>query len=288
MRLLFICFFIMTLLYACSPAEEFTQTNDEDMSGESPRLVTIASDVSKEDTMFTENPELFFSKNFTQTLSRDIYPDDILTIRYDLKRMNHCEMGGRDFLQSLTGFYQVDEQAPESFEYIPSYSTSDRPQEAKIKVPQGKQISFWFYSVDTNGCEAWDSNFDQNYTIPITIQDASSHHEVSVITFEADGDMTQSHVLRSGSKMMVRFDIKRLNQCESVQNQMPQWGIMGHFKTEISEEEIFSVTENLDGELRTLDVELEVPNGSILYMWFTATNRYGCFQEDQGASLDIQ
>jgi hypothetical protein len=68
---------------------------------------------------------------------------------------------------------------------------------------------------------------------------------------------------------------------------IPQWGVTGHLKTDVTEEELFNVTTLVDGELTAPQVELSVPEGESLYIWFTATNRYGCHQEDVGASLEI-
>ena len=281
---------IMALSIGCSSPEE-TQYTDEATSLDMPRGPITASELSKEDTLYSEDAELIFAGDFTETLTREIYPDDLLTIRYDLKRMTECEKGGRNYLQYITGYYQVDEQAPEFFEYIPNYTTSHRLQSAKIRVPKGEKLAFWFHSTDTNGCEAWDSNLGQNYSVSIS-QPSSSNDEMiaeeTVITFHADGDVTQSQVLKSGSKILVRYDLNRLTQCESVQNQIPQWGITGHFKTDQSEEHLFNVTENIEGKLTALDAEIELPEGTVLDLWFTATNRYGCFEEDPGASFEIK
>jgi hypothetical protein len=254
-----------------------------------PRMVINASnDTSKGDLTYSETPELIFSKDFTEVLTQDISPDDLLTVRYDLARITECERGGQGYLQNLTGFYQVDDQPPSDFEYTPNFSTSHRPQSAKIRVPKGEQIAIWFYSVDSNGCESWDTNVDQKYIIPITQGEPSASEEVTQLNFQSDGEITQSGALQRGSTFKVQYDLERLDDCESVQNQIPQWGIMGHLQADDQEIERFSVTSVIGGELTALNVELTVPEGETLHLWFTASNSYGCLQEDEGASFEIK
>ena len=108
------------------------------------------------------------------------------------------------------------------------------------------------------------------------------------ISFLSNGDIIQAHPLKSGDTFMIHYEMERLKRCESTQNQIPQWGITGHIQTDVSEKKLFNVTENQNGTLITLDVELEVPEGDVLYIWFTASNRYGCFEEDRGASFEIE
>jgi hypothetical protein len=291
MRYVFTYCLVFALLNGCVSSEDAEQYQTDSQSLQSPRAVITASDVSKEDTVYTEEAELIFSKNFTETLTRTIYPTDLLTIRYTLDRMIGCEKRGRDYLQTVTGYYQVDNQPPKAFEYIPTYTTASRTQVSKIRVPEGKNLAFWFYSVDSYGCEAWDSNLGHNYHVPITQDPSTENTEFDVdtlIDFKSNGEITQNQPLRNGTNVTIRYDLNRLNKCESVQNQIAQWGITGHFKTDLSEEVFFTVTENKEGERVAVDTDIEIPEGNVLYLWFTATNRYGCFEEDQGASFEIK
>ena len=229
MRSLFTYFSMILLLNACATEENSKVFDDENHAEQSADSIITATTVTKDDTRFTEDAALIFAKDSTETLTQKIYEGDILTIQYDLKRMSQCESSGRNYLQHLTGFYQVDQQQVQSFDYIPAYTTTRSLQSAKIKVPQGKVISFWFYMNDNNGCEAWDSNLDQNYKVEITQKETVVANEETLISFLANGEVTQNQGVISGSKIVIYYEIERLKACESVQNQMPQWGIMGHF-----------------------------------------------------------
>ena len=287
MRSLFTYSLALISLSACSLTHESGDQVADSVSDHPPRSVIINAEDLKGDVALSEDAELTFAKDFRETLSREIYPGDILNIRYDLNRITECPSTGRSYLQYITGYYQADDQPAKTFDYVPTYTTRDRLQEANIRVPEGKQLSVWFYSVDTNECESWDSNYGQNFIIPISERALPESGEESLISFLADGAVLQDQQLKSGSLMTVRYDLERLKECESYQNQRPQWGITGHMKTDLSEESLFNVTESSEGDLVALDVSLEVPPGDTLYLWFTATNRYGCYQEDQGASFDL-
>lgn len=309
----FSCFSLLFFILSLGCSEE-KKLHEKTSLNTTPRSVISAFDESKEDTSSSEDPTLVFSKDFTETLSQKVYSGDVLTIQYDLKRAVNCKREGRSFLQYLTGFYQVDDQEPKSFEYIPSYTTAHLPQKASIQVPEGQQLAFWFYIVDTNGCETWDSNADEKYILPISSRSSSMENEnvndphltghdssemehpnhidedgleESIISFLANGEIKQTLPLKSGDQVLIRYDLKRLNACESVQNQIPQWGITGFFKTDLSEKEFFTLTETIEGELKALDVEISVPEGNQLEIGFTASNQYGCFQEDRGGVFEL-
>ena len=275
---------------ACSE-ELISEESRLDNSGEG-QVITVLADESKDDIAYDERPELIFSGDMKVTLSREIKADDILAIRYDLSRMTDCEKGGRGYLQVLTGHYQVDDQAPETFDYIPNYSTANRLQTANIKVPRGEEISIEFQMVDSNGCESWDSNAERGYRLQIGASADQEQLEESlsptVITFDAEGEVSQSKALVEGAPLQIKYDLRRMSDCVSEQNGIPQWGVMAHVKSDLSEEELFQVTEIVNGELLMSELILDVPQGDELFIWFTSSNRYGCVEEDAGASFEIE
>ena len=122
---------ILIALVACSPVEEsssvnYEQEHDGNLSHQEPRSVIITSDQSKQEITGTENPKLIFSQDFKENLTQSIYPQDVLIIQYDPKRITECKVEGRNFLRYITGFYQVDDQDIQTFEYIPSYTTAQK------------------------------------------------------------------------------------------------------------------------------------------------------------------
>lgn len=273
-------------LYLSACSLEQGQPSAPERLDSSPRSVLTLPEGDKGDYADSDDPELIFSEDFTETLTQELFAGDLLTVSYHPARITKCERGGRGYLQHITGFYQIDDQPPQPFEYTPTYTTANRLQSTKIKIPEGEELSIWFYSVDTNGCEAWDSNFGHNYLIPI--QSEASPEEGGAITFKANGEVSQSETLRSGSLVTILYEVDRLNECESYQNDLPQWGIMGHFKTDLSEEEQFQLTFPLEESSNFAQVELKVPAGETLSLWFRATNRYGCLEEDEEVSFNIE
>ena len=285
MRSFLVSLVIIFCSFACSEdrlAEESTLN-----TANSPQAITILSEESKDDNIYSERAELIFSEDKV-TLTREVVAGDILIVRYDLSRMKDCKAEGRAYLPVLTGYYQVDEQDKQSFDYPPSYSTANRMQSSSIEVPNGEQLSFSFQMVDNRACESWDSNFEAGYRIKIKASDDSVIEEQSLLTFKADGEVIQSAPLKSGALVSIKYDLDRLSDCISYQNDLPQWGVMGHFKSNLTDEESFQVSQTINGELEAPEIILEIPEGDELILWFTASNRYGCFQEDLGASFEIE
>ena len=270
---------------ACSPDHIDSNTRLSDQEGNTQNFITV-SDLTKEDAFFSEGPELIFTADQEEILTQELLPNEALIVRYNFKRLSKCQPTGRNYLRHLTGFYQVDYQEPKSFDYIPAYTTSEYLQNAQIIVPEGKELSVWFFMVDSNGCSEWDSNDGNNYIVPIKQIDDLVTDEEATILFKSDGDIIQSGSLKSDSNLTIEYELNRLNICEITTDQ-PQWGITGHMQTDLSDIERFPMTEIRDGEFIPLSVKVNIPEGSVLKVWFTATNRYGCFEEDEGGSFDI-
>lgn len=271
-------------MFACSPDRIDTNST---LSEKQENSFISVTELAKEDAFYSENTELIFTAEQGVILTQAPQPNEVLTIRYDFKRLVQCQPTDRNYLRHLTGFYQVDGQEPVSFDYIPAYSTSEALQSAQILVPEGEELSFWFYLSDNNGCHEWDSNDGANYTVSIEQKDDFDSAEENLIVFQADGDIVQTGTLKPKVKVKLRYEIDRLNECASMTEQ-PQWGIMGHLETDMSSVERFPVTEIRNGMLVPLEVELDIPNGTVLKLWFTATDRYGCLQEDPGATFELQ
>lgn len=261
-------------------------THQDALPDGAPQVVVISADAAKGDQLYTsDHPAIIFSKAGDVALTQALHAEDILSVYYDPARLTGCGRDG-ERLSFITGFYQVDHLPPVSFEYTPAYSTAHRIQETKIKVPAGERLMFWFHSVDSDGCETWDSNYGHNYLVPISQERGAE--ETAQLTFDATGAISQEGVLRQGGQLTVLFEPSLLSECESYQRGLPQWGITGHLQTDQSEERLFQVTLSDSGELKALEVSLELPAGERLSLWFTASNRYGCYQESDRSTFELQ
>ena len=161
-------------------------------------------------------------------------------------------------------------------------------QSSNIEVPNGEQLSFSFQMMDNRACQSWDSNFEAGYRIQIKASDDSNNGEPSLLTFKADGEVSQSASLKSGALVSIKYDLERLSDFISYQNDRPQWEVMGHYKSNLTDEESFQVSQTINGELEVSEIILKISEGDELMVWFTASNRSGCFQEDLGASFEIE
>ena len=195
MRTLLASFLLISIFTACAD-DRFGSTAETRSFSQASNDIITASEISKTDATQSDTAELIFSADQGVTLTQEIFSGDLLTVRYDLSRMEDCKSKGRPALQFLTGYFSSDRQDPEQepeqdpeqapkqapkqnleqspeqsteiFEYRPNYTTSHQLQSTMITVPEGKTLSMWFQVVDANGCESWDTNEEQHYQIAIS------------------------------------------------------------------------------------------------------------------------
>ena len=79
----------------------------------------------------------------------------------------------------------------------------------------------------------------------------------------------------------------RLPECRASQGGYPQWGASGHLKVDDGPEQTFEISEVADGERVAREATMTVPFGESLHLWFSVNDRYGCFQQDDGAVFDL-
>jgi hypothetical protein len=226
---------------------------------------------------------LTFDADFGETLSAPVVAGAPLRVRYDLARLPECRgtQGGHP-QWNITGYAQVDDGAPQTFE-VTTVDGADRvAKDALIDVPAGAELSLWFSVNNRWGCVAWDSNYGENYRVAIESPSAEA-----VLTFDADGGFEQTGDLVAGGRMTVRYALERLPECRASQGGYPQWGAAGHLKVDDGAEQTFEISEVIDGERVAREATMTVPFGASMHLWFTVNDRYGCFQQDDGATFDL-
>ncbi|MCK6576094.1 DUF6209 family protein [Myxococcota bacterium] len=226
---------------------------------------------------------LTFDADFGETLSAPVVAGQPLRVRYDLDRLPDCRgtQGGHP-QWNITGYAQVDDQRPQTFEVTTVDGAERVAQAALIDVPAGRELSLWFSVNNRWGCVAWDSNYGENYRVAIESPSAEA-----VLTFGEDGSVEQTGDLVAGGRLTVRYDLDRLPECRASQGGYPQWGASGHLKVDDGPEQTFEISEVADGERIAREATMTVPFGESLHLWFSVNDRYGCFQQDDGAVFDL-
>ena len=242
----------------------------------------------KGDQSITSYPVLTFNADGTDNISQPLYSGDTLLIEYDAQRLTQCrgvdEHGAPHW--QLFGFYQIDDHPPQPLPYT----------RFTLTIPSGQYLYLWFEMNDRSGCVELDDNHGQRYEFkihPIRPLSGESLSEesllgeptppISTISFNADQTIMQKGSLVSGHKARIHYELNRLAQCQTTQNDRPQWGIIGYISTEETEEESFQLI--LDEQTSSSVTEIIIPQGHELRLRFQATNRYGCLEEDHGAAF---
>lgn len=248
-------------------AEEATGTPDAPLT---PTPGAKADGVSDGITTLT------FDADFEETLTAPVVAGETLRVRYDLDRLPDCRGTQGGYPQwNITGYFAVDGGEARTFEVTRAEGAERVAVDALLDIPRGRDLAMWFSVNNRWGCVAWDSNYGENYRVALEIPAAEA-----VIAFGAGGDVSTEGELVAGGTLRIAYDLERLSECRGTQGGMPQWNVTGHLKVDDGAEETFEVS-RVEGNARVSEpARLEVPAGRTLSLWFTASNRWGCFEAD--------
>lgn len=117
-----------------------------------------------------------FNSNFTtsvQALPGSTFPfstGGVVDIDYDFARLPQCRSySGNVPAWQITMFYQRDDGTVLSDDLNVAVDNNFRVQQpGHIELPAGEtSLTVWFENDDTYGCNAWDSDYGQNYTFAV-------------------------------------------------------------------------------------------------------------------------
>jgi hypothetical protein len=225
-------------------------------------------------------PILTFNSDGSITQSGPLLPGQSTVVRYWLSRLPHCRQtyAGQP-AWVITGWYSVDGGPATNEPIAPLSATLDptRPfNDISFRVPDGKDLAFWFVNGDRAGCLEWDSNGGRNHHFvigPTTPADAP------VLSFNADGSVTLSAPLVAGRTAVLRYANERLLRCRQTYQGAPAWSTSAYYSTDGGAPLSFSVT-NTDPNQTTTEVSFQVPFGKDLGIWFLNADRSGCKDYD--------
>jgi hypothetical protein len=114
-------------------------------------------------------PSLNFDINWNEWSS----PSPLLVattakVNYDANRLSQCRgttnTGGPAW--SITGYYSINGGPVQSF-WVAGHSSAPNPPAPSIYLSQRGGLSMWFQVTNLWGCNAWDSNYGNNYSFNI-------------------------------------------------------------------------------------------------------------------------
>lgn len=119
---------------------------------------------------------------------------------------------------------------------------------------------------------------------PDAVQEGEQVASKARITFKAEGFQVEtSGTLRAGGTVVVHYEPARLPGCRGGLNDgRPAWTIGGYASFNGQTPKAFEATElTADGyDRQGKDVELRIPEGGDLALWFQVTSRFGCSEYD--------
>lgn len=107
--------------------------------------------------------ELEFDGSWGETVSGTLAQNDSAAISYDITRLPQCrgELSGGP-AWSITAFYRFNGGAVESTP-VAGHSPTGSVIEPSIPLTESGDLEVWFQNSNVWGCNAYDSNFGQNY-----------------------------------------------------------------------------------------------------------------------------
>ncbi len=123
-------------------------------------------------------PTLWFRSDWAETLDGPIVAGGRLRVRYDLDRLTQCRQTHNGLpAWTITLFYTDDLAKPPREVQVVSHGPDGQtwPIEPVIDVPgQARDLWFWAKNTGIEGCVAWDSNYGQNYQMPVFLAEEVS------------------------------------------------------------------------------------------------------------------
>ena len=118
----------------------------------------------------TTDPIVHFKSDFTTSTEGGVHAGEAITIDYDFRRLTQCRSyeGGNMPAWGITMFSQIDGGTVTTTELDRTVDGDRFGQPVVVTPPQGSHtLSLWFQNTDVYGCNAWDSDFGQNYVFDL-------------------------------------------------------------------------------------------------------------------------
>jgi hypothetical protein len=232
---------------------------------------------------------LNLAPDFTTRVTGEAIAGKGVRVEYALERLPQCRgnLGGGGPGWNITGFYSENGGSPKTFEVSAlTPDGKDRVAKAARIVPtQGGDLSIWFQVVSRFGCSEFDSQFGQNFHLPVkgAIPEAGAS-----IVFHANGSPTQTGELKAGGKVKITYEQDRLPACRRTERGSPVWTITGFSQIDREATRTFDTARPEGSDREELDALVELPHAGELSLWFQVSSLGGCMQYDSEAGANYR
>ena len=188
---------------------------------------------------------------------------------------------------NVTGFYSENGGAAKTFEVSAlTPDGKDRVAKAARIVPaQGGDVAIWFQIASAFGCSEFDSQFGQNFHVPVKgavpVAGAS-------ISFGKDGSPTQTGELKAGGKVMITYEQDRLPACRRTERGNPVWTITGFAQVDREAAHTFDTARPEGSDRQEIEALVDLPHAGELSLWFQVTSLGGCMQYDSKSGANYR
>ena len=204
-----------------------------------------------------------------------------LRVEYALERLPQCRgnVGGGGPGWNVTGFYSENGGASKTFEV--SALTPDGKNRvakpARIVPSQGGDIAIWFQVSSAFGCSQFDSQFGQNFHVPVkgAVPVAGAR-----IAFAKDGTPVQTGELKAGGKVKITYEQDRLPACRRTERGNPVWTITGFAQIDREAAHTFDTARPEGADRQEVEALVDLPHAGELSLWFQVVSLGGCMQYD--------
>lgn len=231
---------------------------------------------------------LRLSGDFTSTLTGSARAGSDLAIVYDLARAPKLDRncvrtangGGRGW--ALTGHYQRNGGEVAHVDLsskMPSNGDATGTVDGRIPLTEGGDLAVWFEVTSLGGCQAYDSQFSQNYHVKVSGPPPGSD---ATLVFRASGEVEAKGELRAGGKVSVRYEDARLPKCRGSRAGAQAWALRGSAQLNGGAIQTFDTGRAVDakGTREAVDAIVALPEAGELALWFQGTDVFGCSEYD--------
>lgn len=232
---------------------------------------------------------LKLASDFTTSVTGEAAAGKGLRIEYALERLPQCRgnVGGGGPGWNVTGFYSENGGAAKTFEVSAlSADGKDRVAKAARIVPtQGGEVAIWFQIASAFGCSAFDSQFGQNFHVPVK---GAPPVAGASITFGKDSAPTQTGELKAGGKVRITYEQDRLPACRRTERGNPVWTITGFAQVDREPAHTFDTARPEGADRQEIEAVVDLPHAGELSLWFQVTSLGGCMQYDSKSGANYK
>lgn len=248
-----------------------------------------AATPGEEQDVTSDAATLKLTSDFETVVTGEAVEGKGIRVEYALERLPQCRgnVGGGGPGWNIGGFYSENGGPAKSFEVTAlSADGKDRVAKAGRIVPsQGGDIAIWFQVSSRFGCSEFDSQFGQNFHLPVKGEVPETR---ASIVFAKDGTPKQTGELKAGTKVKIAYEQERLPDCRRTERGNPVWTITGFAQLDREQPRTFDTARPEGADRKEIEALVELPHAGELSLWFQVSSLGGCMKYDSNSGANYK